>query len=240
MNLTLNDDKYEKQTKNTDELYFDLVNLREHIFKQIINNNPLYNHIKFKNIINNELCDFIINESEKFALKNITKERPTGWTISRHKNYPTTDLPIKEIPTLFNLINNIIRFNIFPLIESSYNVNKYFLNCNDIFIVKYKYDEQNELSRHKDGCAFSFNILLNDETEFENGGTIIYENGEDILIKNTKGGLILHSGQSLHSGNKITKGIRYILVGFISYLKEYNNIPMIHLSDTDILNFPKK
>ena len=38
----------EKQTKNTDELYFDLVNLREHIFKQIINNNPLYNHIKFK------------------------------------------------------------------------------------------------------------------------------------------------------------------------------------------------
>ena len=240
MELILNNEKYDKQTENTEQLFCDLVNLREQLFKQVMNNNLIHNHKKFKNIISNSLCDFIINESEKFALKNITSKNPTGWTTSRPKNYPIIDLPIKEIPNLSNLLNNIIRYNIFPLIESSYNINKYFLNCIDIFIVRYKDNEQTELKRHKDGCAFSFNILLNHETEFENGGTIIFENGKDILVKNTKGGLILHSGQVFHSGNKITKGIRYVLVGFISYLKEYNNTPMTYITDNDILKFPEK
>ena len=182
MELILNNEKYDKQTENTEQLFCDLVNLREQLFKQVMNNNLIHNHKKFKNIISNSLCDFIINESEKFALKNITSKNPTGWTTSRPKNYPIIDLPIKEIPNLSNLLNNIIRYNIFPLIESSYNINKYFLNCIDIFIVRYKDNEQTELKRHKDGCAFSFNILLNHETEFENGGTIIFENGKDNLI----------------------------------------------------------
>jgi len=228
----LNIDKYKEQIEETEYIHNDLSNLRKQIILDMNkNNNHLYNYVLFKNIISNDLCDFIINESEKYALKNKTELNKDGWIRTRHKNYPTTDLPIRNIESLSILLNNIISYNIFPLIEKSFNVNKYFLGCNDIFIVRYKDIEQNKLARHKDGCAFSFNILLNDSSNFEGGGTIINENNEDILVKNEKGGLLLHSGQVFHSGNIITKGIRYILVGFISYLKGYNN---------KIINFNKE
>jgi len=203
--------------------YDNLIMSRKNIVKEIKNNNPKYNYVKFNNIISNSLCDYIINESEKYALLNKNETNKDGWTRTRHKNYPTTDLPIREIPTLSVLVNNIIRYDIYPLIEKSFDVNKYFLDCNDIFIVKYEDTKQSKLERHKDGCAFSFNILLNSENDFEGGGTIICENEKDILVHNTKGGLILHSGQVFHSGNIITKGIRYILVGFIGYLKGYDS-----------------
>lgn len=222
--ISNNNEKYEEKINNTKLLIDNLCMLRNIMISKIKNNTYLYNHILFKNVISNYLCDFIINESEEYALKNISNENYDGWMRTRHKNYPTTDLPIKNIDTLFILVNNIIKYDIFPLIEKSYNVNKYFLECNDIFIVKYIDNKQNMLEKHKDGCAFSFNILLNSENNFEGGGTIIFENDKDILVKNIKGGLLLHSGQVFHSGNIITKGIRYILVGFISYLKGYDLI----------------
>jgi len=228
-------DNYEKEIKKTENIYDDLICLRKKFVNEIKSNNPKYNHIKFKNIISNSLCDYIINESEKYASKNKNELNKDGWTRTRHKNYPTTDLPIKDINSLSILVKNMINYDIFPLIEESYDVNKYFLECNDIFIVKYKDNEQTKLERHKDGCAFSFNILLNDENDFEGGGTIIDENMENILVKNQKGSLILHSGQVFHSGNIITKGIRYILVGFIGYLKGYDI-----LLDKKLINFSKE
>ncbi len=205
---------YNKLTSNTDNILDNLFSSKKHVIEKTMSSLDIYTHCLIPNVISNDLCDFIINESEKYA--NIY-----GWTTKRHKNYPTTDLPILNIPTLSLIINNFIRYNIFPIIEEKYNVSKYFLDCNDIFIVKYDANLQNKLDRHKDGCVFSFNILLNHESEFVGGGTIINENNVDILVKNSKGGLLLHSGRCFHSGNEITQGKRYILVGFISYLKTF-------------------
>ena len=186
------------------------------IKKELINNNKPYDFYCAPNIMSNYLCDFVINESEKYADTN-------GWQSKRHKNYPTTDIPINEIPNLKNLINNFVKYDIFPIISDRYNVCKYFLDCHDLFVVKYDSNLKNKLEKHKDGSIFSFNILLNHTDEFEGGGTIIEENEQQHLILNTKGGLLLHSGQRFHSGNEITKGKRYILVGFINYMSFISN-----------------
>jgi hypothetical protein len=202
--------EYEKPTSNTDNI-LSLINIEKPTIM-----NSCFSYYCVPNVISNTLCDFIINESEKYADMN------SGWQTKRHRNYPTTDIPIKEIPNLNTLVLNLIRYEVFPLISYKYNVSKYFLDCNDIFIVKYDANFQNKLDRHKDGSVFSFNILLNDLSNFEGGGTIIDENGVDVLVSNTKGGVLLHSGRCFHSGNQITKGVRYILVGFVSYMKEYS------------------
>jgi predicted 2-oxoglutarate/Fe(II)-dependent dioxygenase YbiX len=217
---------YENKTKSTDIIIKKICEERNIIQNEIINGNPFYKDYYYPNIISNDICDFIINESEKYALKNKSKENPDGWTSKRHKNYPTTDLPLIEIQNLSTIVNNIIRYDILVKIAEKYNVNKYFLDVNDIFIVKYDANKQNNLEKHKDGCAFSFNVLLNSPEEFEGGGTIFYNTSDENnfkIVNNTKGGLIFHSGQQLHAGNIITKGIRYILVGFISYLRAYAN-----------------
>lgn len=165
-----------------------------------------------ENILSKNICDYIIYESELYAEKN------NGWTHQRHNKYPTTDLPIKMINNINIFIHNFVIHNIFPLFSKSFNLNIYQLYINDLFVVKYEYDKQNNLEFHKDGNLLSFNILLNDISEFEGGGTIVKYNDGDILYNIKKGDVIMHSGKIDHSGNKITSGKRYILVGFISYL----------------------
>ncbi len=217
---------YVNKIKSTEDLVELIKNEKKDTFSKVMNKNTFYKYQYYPNIISNDICDFIINESEKYAEKNKSQENPTGWTKKRHKNYPTTDLPINEIPNLSTLVNNIIKYNVLDKIEEKYQVNKYFLDFNDVFIVKYEAEKQSGLEKHTDGSAFSFNILLNSPEEFEGGGTIFYEQIENeeksILVSNTKGGLLFHSGQQSHAGNKITQGIRYILVGFVSYLKKFN------------------
>jgi predicted 2-oxoglutarate/Fe(II)-dependent dioxygenase YbiX len=164
--------------------------------------------------VNKNICDFIITESEKYAAVH-------SWTNNRHAHYPTTDIPVKRIKNIQVLVDNIVKYDILPLFEKYYNISKYFLEYNDLFIVKYDKNAQNKLEKHRDGSLFSFNVLLNDPNEFVGGGTIFEINGEDILVNNTKGGVVIHSGKLLHSGNEITEGKRYLLVGFIKYLGDF-------------------
>jgi hypothetical protein len=240
----MNNFTYTNEKKSIDDFLNVLLQHRQHIFNSVIKNDTFYKYYCYPNIISNDICDFIINESEKYAENNKSFENPSGWTHQRHKKYPTTDLPIKDITNLSTIVTNIINYDVLDKIVEKYNINKYFLDLNDIFIVKYTHDTQNSLEDHRDGSEFSFNILLNSPQDFEGGGTIFINNNNNReLVSNTKGGLIIHSGKQLHAGNKITKGQRYILVGFVSYLrhikieedisKHINNLSELKLSDTN-------
>lgn len=44
----------------------------------------------------------------------------------------------------------------------------------DAFIVKYDAERQNHLQLHTDASLLSFNILLNDGSEFDGGGTLVH------------------------------------------------------------------
>jgi hypothetical protein len=153
------------------------------------------------------VCTWIINECEKYAKDN------GGWTKKRHKNYPTTDLPVENVKVISGFVLNSIKV-IGDKIKQSYCLNdEITLNFQDLFIVKYKEDEQNFLEIHKDGSFISFNILLSNINDFEGGGTY-FDDG--LIIKGEQGDLIIHSSRVKHSGLPITKGTRYLLVGFVN------------------------
>jgi len=213
---------YEKETKSTIAIINNIENERNNLEKEIKINKNKFKPVQLDNILSNDICDFIINESEKYALKNTSLENPSGWTKKRpgHEKYPTTDLHINEIPLLKTLVNHLLYEKIYPEFEKHFQINKYFLDTSDLFIVKYESSKQNKLEKHKDGSVFSFNILLNDVSNFEGGGTLFhYDNNQKDLILNKKGSLIIHTGFIYHEGLVITKGVRYILVGFITYAK---------------------
>ena len=218
----LNDENNDENNGETDQFTLEtnekiitkLSQIKKNIQNDVKNIQKYKNYHVFPNIIHTDVCNFIIAESEKYAEKN-------GWTNNRHANYPTTDIPVKNIPNICLLIDNIIKYDVLVLFQKYYNINKYFLEYNDIFIVKYDSNAQNKLEKHRDGSLFSFNILLNSPTEFIGGGTIFEVNGNNILVNNTQGGVVIHSGQLLHSGNEITNGKRYLLVGFIKYLANF-------------------
>jgi hypothetical protein len=176
------------------------------ISHEINEKNRFLNLYKIKSFIPKDLCKLIINESEKYADEN------GGWTRKRHKNYPTTDIPLCLITSIYGNVRNIIYKNILPKIRQLYDINGCCIYCADIFIVKYKHDEKNELEFHRDGYVISFNILLNSIDDFTGGGTE-FEDGT--ICKLNMGDMLIHCGKILHSGKKIESGIRYILIGFL-------------------------
>lgn len=188
--------------------YYNKIINSNNLLKEIENKNLL---VRVKNFFEDEICKWIILESERYASEN------KGWKTKRHTDYHTTDLEIKSINSIKVFLNNVVVRDLFPIIEESYNLIPYKLSIIDLFIVKYEFDKQTNLPLHKDGSIISFNISLN--SDFEGGGTIIFENSCKRLYKNPKGDVLIHTGKLLHSGNRITSGIRYILVGFIDYME---------------------
>ena len=170
----------------------------------------IYNKMFSKNV-----CEWIIFESENYAKHN------GGWTTRRHENYPTTDIPIEKIPSVFSFVLNSFN-DIFNKIKKSYCfTEEVIFNIKDLFIVKYNEETQNKLDLHQDGSFLSINLLLSDPKDFEGGGTY-FNDGLTVFLE--QGDLLVHSGKVEHSGLTITKGTRYIMVSFVNIEVKLNNI----------------
>lgn len=167
----------------------------------------------YNNYYSKELCNWIIYEAEKYAEEN------GGWTTNRHDNYPTTDLQINKITSVNNFIFYSLKESIIYKIIEDYNLTykNIELNLRDAFIVKYEFDKQSYLEMHDDYSSITANIMLSEKSDFEGGG-ILFE--DELKINLNKGDMILHSGKFKHSGVKITKGKRYVLVFFIKIFIE--------------------
>jgi hypothetical protein len=168
--------------------------------------NRFLQRFTYPNTYSSDMCNYIIGECERYAKHN------GGWMVDRHTSYPTTDLPVDKIPSIFGLILETLK-TITSRVSASYGLDdKMVINVKDLFVVKYSADAQNQLEMHCDGSFMSFSILLNDTSEFEGGGTY-FDDG--LICRLNKGELLLHSSQIKHSGLPITKGKRYLLVGFL-------------------------
>lgn len=154
-----------------------------------------------ENIFGPENCQYIIEESEKYAQTH-------QWKTRRHRNYPTTDNDIKNIPSINSMVVNTVKEKLLPEFSKHYDVS---VKIIEIFIAKYTVGGQSSLELHRDGSEFSFVIPLN--KEFEGGGTFFKD--LEKTFKPDAGNAIIFSGKQFHSGVKITEGSRYILTGFL-------------------------
>jgi hypothetical protein len=175
----------------------------------IASNNRFLQRFVLNNIYSQDTCNWIINESELYAKEN------GGWTTNRHNNYPTTDIPVNSIKSIFkyvlgslkNIMDKIFKFYCMP--------NNISMNIVDLFVVKYEKDAQNKLEIHTDGSFITFSIMLSSSKDYEGGGT---EFNDGIQMFLEQGDVLIHSGYAKHSGLEVTKGTRYILVGFTSII----------------------
>jgi hypothetical protein len=166
-------------------------------------------------IFNAQECQSIIDEAEYIASQ-------IEWTCNRHGNYPTTDLPLVELPQTLQFLKIVLVERIYPLLRTQFGMylpDPYKLRLADGFVVKYDAEQgQKELKPHRDGSVLSFNIALNPTWEFQGGGT--WFASLDRSIKIDQGEIVCHASALLHGGHGITSGRRYILVGFV-ILEDY-------------------
>jgi hypothetical protein len=177
--------------------------------------NRFIQRFSYNKLFSKNVCEWLIFESEQYAKNN------GGWTTRRHESYPTTDIPVEKIKSIFNFV--LFSFSdIFNKIKKSYCFTEEVLfNIKDLFIVKYDEQMQNKLDLHHDGSFLSINILLSDTKDFEGGGTY-FNDGLTVFLE--QGDVLVHSGKVKHSGLPITKGTRYIMVAFVTIEVKLNNI----------------
>ncbi len=166
----------------------------------------------------------IIDEAEERA------ERMGGWTTKRHANYATTDVPIQELPRTHTWFREkALPEVLYPFLATSYKdllPSTEPLRVVDAFVVKYNATAgQSFLKPHRDGSVVSFNIALNDMSEYEGGGTWIARLARDDppgSIRSDRGHVLAHASGMLHGGHEVESGVRYILVCFV-ILKNFAN-----------------
>ena len=139
----------------------------------------------------------------------------SDWTKDRHSAFATTDIPIRDNPQL-NHLEPLIKQRLFPELANHYQFKPEDLEFRDIFLVKYSANAQKGLKIHTDGCLFSLTLLISHPDDFEGGGT--YYKSIDKVLHLNQGDVAYHDACVMHSGIDITKGTRYILVGFIDTL----------------------
>jgi hypothetical protein len=161
-------------------------------------------------VLSSDECQRIVNEAEQVASE-------MGWTTSRHGNYPTTDIPIVELPQTLQFLRVALVERIYPLLRAQFGEflpDPTKLRVADGFVVKYDAQGgQTELKPHRDGSVLSFNIALNPASEFDGGGTWFASLNDAIRIN--EGEIVSHASGLLHGGHGITRGKRYILVAFV-------------------------
>jgi hypothetical protein len=195
----------EFKIKKDEKFKIDYENIKT--IDNISSNNRFLQRFILNNIYSQDTCEWLINESELYAREN------GGWTTNRHNKYPTTDIPVENIKPIFNYVLKTIH-SIMSKIYKSYCIPENItINVVDLFIVKYEKDSQNKLETHTDGSFITFSIMLSSSKDYEGGGT---EFNDGIQMFLEQGDVLVHSGHVKHSGLEVTKGQRYILVGFTS------------------------
>lgn len=189
--------------------------------------NPLANIFKYQ-LLSSEKCDEIIRKAEN----------SNSWSQNRHKFYPTYDIPLSNIKNLdlSHEIENICKIGI-----SNYNLSGT-VQPFDLFVVKYDENGQTSLNIHRDSSELSFILLLSHPDDFVGGGTY-YELYNQAFFPN-KGEILFHCGKIRHAGLKISKGSRYILIGFLSVISNLIRAPsseenkkLIHCTDQRYLDY---
>ena len=163
--------------------------------------NPLSTYHILPGFLDPQRCQDIIDKANAHG----------KWTSNRHDNYPTTDIPVDAIPNL-NVDAELKRIQ--DLCKTHYKLEPTsVITPFDVFVVKYDANAQNKLALHRDNSVLSFVLLLSHPNDFEGGGTY-YQNANK-TVQPDQGGLALHCGKVRHAGVAITKGTRYILIGFM-------------------------
>mgnify|MGYP003337289588 CR=1 FL=1 len=176
---------------------------------------PLHGIYTVNRVIPSSLCRCIIQEAASHH-----------FTTNRHKHFPTVDIPLRNLRTSWLRLEPILELDIYPLLKTLYRLQEPHFNIVDLFVVRYKTGQQVELGEHRDGSIISFNILLNSTVDFCGGGTR-FPGLSGLTIRGSKGAAIVHCGKIKHSGVRITKGERMLLVGFINVVDDKTLLPLL-------------
>lgn len=204
------------QTSKCEDIWSEMLRLNERIIPPPFTSKDLA-RVSLSPILSDSECEEIISECENHYW---------GWGTSNER-YGTPKervgsmIKLEDLSRTYSLVNFELLPRLFPAIIDAFpsiNSAPENLRLGTCRVVKYNADEGRvELGMHRDGLLITANIALNDQDEYEGGGTIIegLPSFMNAPIRLKRGHVLLHPGDVKHGGAPITKGVRYVLVCFI-------------------------
>ena len=161
------------------------------------------------------ICDTGLTSEECDALVQTTEQVCRGQYAAY--TYAKQTLGCREFPQLANqawdAVHRVIHC-IWSRFPSSRNLQ---LDDREPHMVKYDVTkkERQKLDMHTDKSEWTFLIALSDGCglDYEGGGT--YFEALDATIHVQRGHALIFPGRLRHCGQRITKGLRFLLVGFL-------------------------
>ena len=169
--------------------------------------NRFYQRFQIKNVLSKKTCNWFVDETEKYAKIN-------GWKTDNFKKHVTNDVSLSYLKPIHDYFFNHELENIINMVEKMYclpSTIKY--EIANLNIIKYSDESISGLEKHTDSSFITFNISLNDESEYEGGGTCF---NDGLTFKNEIGEMLIHCGKMDHVELPVKKGARYILVGLMN------------------------
>ena len=164
-----------------------------------------------------DVCLNIIRDADEFVLSCMG----SLWDNDRHSYAETTDVDaLKSYDIPRSLVVCKACAPVLTWIRELYDIPRELdLELRDCFVARYKPNEQPSLKRHVDGTLLSFIIALSDSTAYDGGETHLGTNttGSTHSVRLERGEYLVFPGGLLHHSVKpVTRGERYMLVGFVS------------------------
>ena len=137
-----------------------------------------------------------------------------GWSVESAEKYAqtTVDLEVDRVPQLRAWL---LEHNFIDQVDAHYQQANAAKLCalDDLFVVKYEAGGQTELRWHTDAGEVSFMVALSESgIDFEAGGTTFETISKTVQCR--QGEILSFDAKLFHAGVPITKGVRYLLVGF--------------------------
>ena len=190
-------------TKKYGNVVQDIVEMSKFNFKL----NRFCQRFTIKNLLSTKTCNWFIHEAEKYASTH-------GWETTNFKRHITADIDLSKLESIHDYFVKFELQNILEVIQQSYCLPaETQFNVTNLNLIKYSSETLSGIDRHTDSSFFTFNISLNSHSDYEGGG-IIFDDG--LIFKNNIGDMLIHSGLMDHVGLPLNKGIRYVLVGFVT------------------------
>jgi hypothetical protein len=144
----------------------------------------------------------------------LTWAKDGTWTQNRHYAVPTHDVPVHTVPSLLEWFTFWFTTQMRPRLAQHFGTSQNYYT-HDAFVVRYQAtDGSNYLPIHSDESTHSLILALNNCDEYSGGGTYFCEH--DTVVRTQVGEVLSFRGdRTLHGGESVTKGTRYILAVFL-------------------------
>lgn len=175
-----------------------------------------YTNKMYTNVVNQELCETIIEKSNNYTFKTYAEP------VDSKKVYQIDVFEHRKIenPILWKYVKQIYDDSIYPLLQQSYLTYNIFtkLKISWVFIRRYNTFERDDLSIHNDENRITVNVLLSDTNKYTGGEFYIFD-------KKTSNKYISYYHNVLQHDEEKKK----------EFIQSFPNLPILSMKQGDII-----